>query len=865
MAQDTHFDVSGSAEAARANVTGGDGRDRLKGGVGHDELRGGKNNDVYVLRAAKGIDDPDIIIERPGEGLDVIRIEGAAPRDVTLTAASYEPSWPDDNLRIAVRAADGSVGFTDIAVDKNSAGTDVGRLIERVVFDDGTVWNLTKALSLYGSARDERLLGSRFGDTLTGGDGKDRIEGYNGHDHILGGDGDDVLNGDWGNDTLIGGRGRDEVFGGAGNDTFVLRPDEGGDWDKPDMVYDFANAGDDTIRIDASAQDIRLSITPLGGNLRIGVLGNSGFTFTDVLINPGNTTIERIEANDGTAWVLTGTSLREGTQAAETLTGTASTDIVAGAGGNDRLVGLAGHDVLLGGDGRDVIEGGDGNDDLQGGSGDDRLTAGAGADRLDGGAGHDTMSGGQGDDTYVLRVGDGSPDPSAALDVIDEKDGGGFDTLRIEGAAPEDVSRFAYSWSPAELRLRIEAGDGSAAYTSILTSGKGDQGIERIVFDGGVTWDLRAPMSWAGSDDRDEFAGTPQGDSLDGRGAADWLEGFAGDDVLQGGNGDDVLSGGEGHDILVGGDGKDELYDDGRGNDRLSGGDGNDSLKMADGANSADGGAGDDIIEGGKDTDVIAGGTGADYMTGGAGDDVYLLSSGEGGSSGDPDIIGETAGNDTIQLLGIAPREVTLTESPVNPGCVRLAMKAADGSVTYADFGTHHTGDYGDWLSGPGAIERITFDNGVVWDLTKGLPKPGNHAPEAKADAYATLAQQSLSVDAAHGVLANDKDAEGGALSVVLEKAPTGDLTLNPDGSFDYTPAADRYGHFTGVDSFTYLVSDGWLSATAEVRITVSEPPAGQAPELRTAADIQPRTEGAPDHLPSLPVLAAAAGDFAFL
>ena len=69
------------------------------------------------------------------------------------------------------------------------------------------------------------------------------------------------------------------------------------------------------------------------------------------------------------------------------------------------------------------------------------------------------------------------------------------------------------------------------------------------------------------------------------------------------------------------------------------------------------------------------------------------------------------------------------------------------------------------------------------------------------------------------GVLANDTDAEGDSLFVELITPPAnGELTLNPDGTFEYTSDAG----FVGLDTFQYRASDDDLpSNVATVRITV--------------------------------------------
>src|SRR6185369_12437762 len=56
----------------------------------------------------------------------------------------------------------------------------------------------------------EKLVGSRFDDTLTGDGGANRLEGGAGADVLVGGAGDDELEGGQGADTLTGGAGADK-------------------------------------------------------------------------------------------------------------------------------------------------------------------------------------------------------------------------------------------------------------------------------------------------------------------------------------------------------------------------------------------------------------------------------------------------------------------------------------------------------------------------------------------------------------------------------------------------------------------------------------------------------------------------------
>ena len=73
-------------------------------------------------------------------------------------------------------------------------------------------------------------------------------------------------------------------------------------------------------------------------------------------------------------------------------------------------------------------------------------------------------------------------------------------------------------------------------------------------------------------------------------------------------------------------------------------------------------------------------------------------------------------------------------------------------------------------------------------------------------DEYELDSNTSLNVSAAEGVLANDINPTGSPVNAVLvENVQNGNLALNSDGSFVYTPSAN----FHGFDSFRYKGSDG--------------------------------------------------------
>jgi VCBS repeat-containing protein len=130
-----------------------------------------------------------------------------------------------------------------------------------------------------------------------------------------------------------------------------------------------------------------------------------------------------------------------------------------------------------------------------------------------------------------------------------------------------------------------------------------------------------------------------------------------------------------------------------------------------------------------------------------------------------------------------------------------------------------------------GVLKLTLYPTSYDWEL---VPIPGgtftdsgsgtcsgatSQPPVANDDAYSTDEDVVLNV-AAPGVLGNDSDPDGEPLTAVLDTDPSnGTLTLNLDGSFDYTPDAN----FNGTDTFAYRANDGSAdSNVATVTITVS-------------------------------------------
>jgi VCBS repeat-containing protein len=197
------------------------------------------------------------------------------------------------------------------------------------------------------------------------------------------------------------------------------------------------------------------------------------------------------------------------------------------------------------------------------------------------------------------------------------------------------------------------------------------------------------------------------------------------------------------------------------------------------------------------------------------------------------------ATNEDVQLVVNVPGVLgNDTDADGNPLTAALVSGPAHGTLVLdADGGFRYTPAPN--YNGPDSFTYQasdgTLSSGVV---TVSLSVTAvNDPPVAAADSYTTAEDTPLAM-AAPGLLVNDSDIEGASLTAVKLTNPAhGTVTVNANGSFTYTPAAN----YNGPDSFTYRVSDGTVnSAAATVSLTVTavnDAPVATSQSKSTAED----------------------------
>jgi VCBS repeat-containing protein len=169
-------------------------------------------------------------------------------------------------------------------------------------------------------------------------------------------------------------------------------------------------------------------------------------------------------------------------------------------------------------------------------------------------------------------------------------------------------------------------------------------------------------------------------------------------------------------------------------------------------------------------------------------------------------------GNDTD------PESDPMTAIVVTNGSKGSVALASDGSFTYTPNANANGTDTFTYRASDPTIESAVTT--VTINIT-----PVNDAPLGNVDVYNGTEDTPMTI-AAPGVLANDTDPDGDALTAVLVSPPAqGTLSLDPNGGFTFTPAPNA----NIVASFSYRATDGTAHSSTQTVIvnlaSVNDPP----------------------------------------
>ena len=211
-------------------------------------------------------------------------------------------------------------------------------------------------------------------------------------------------------------------------------------------------------------------------------------------------------------------------------------------------------------------------------------------------------------------------------------------------------------------------------------------------------------------------------------------------------------------------------------------------------------------------------------------------------------------GTATIETSGA---EVTTSTTPAAAGADAAAetgtATVGEGTTTAvvatgADAATAATATAASSAGGIGAIlgsagvgTGTTIAGAAAMGLGVGIvatgkDDPANAAPVAASDTFTTDEEISLNLTVAD-LLGNDRDAEGNPLSLTSITNGTGGTVIrNADGTITFTPEPN----FSGVATFSYIVSDGTSASTGLVSVNVTavnDAPLNTVPGLQTIAE----------------------------
>ena len=225
-----------------------------------------------------------------------------------------------------------------------------------------------------------------------------------------------------------------------------------------------------------------------------------------------------------------------------------------------------------------------------------------------------------------------------------------------------------------------------------------------------------------------------------------------------------------------------------------------------------------------------------------AGDEVVII-------GGEEFIIG-VAKTATV-TIGATTFDVVMTGTSIaitNTAGVAVAAPNADWTALLRTIDYRHDGTLVSTTVGARTLALTAEDlAGNTQSSLTTIDVTTNNTPVDDDETAAPTEDTPFSVPAATGLLANATDVEGDPISIsgytiagVTGTQPVGtpvtipsvgDLTINADGSYDFTPAADFSGP---VPVITYSVTDGFSTDTSTLTLAVTnvndDPTASAAP-----------------------------------
>ncbi len=615
-----------------------------------------------------------------------------------------------------------------------------------------------------GSTGNDVITGGNGNDVICGGSGNDTISGGKGNDQLFGEAGNDKLDGGAGNDTLTGGTGSDWVLGGDGNDTLMGSVDS--TWPGGWVALNVGDPG-------AAGTNERVTIL---GNVRSYDVFDGGAGTDTILLSSANDALFLDDPYSDTP--SEGARIRN----VEVINAGDGNDVVDLTStrfsyGDVTIDGGAGDDVLWGNAGNDSILGGTGNDNLFGGSGRDTLSGGDGNDTIDGGRGNDLLIGGAGDDIIF----GGAGNENATITVTNTYGGGGQSTWAGVNVTAQNIGANGQLGAGSASNVGYtNDGMGASGNQASRPSVKAETGYDpvsrvsetvSVALPGDVA-SANVSLAW--------FYSAQTSTDYNKSEQAFWR-------ILNDGN---VVA--EGRVIATGTSGDFSFTIDPPGNAVF------DTLVMwagpyvtASGA-TAQGSITDDssdfLIRAVTTTAVVpdtAQMGGNDRIIGGAGNDRI-----DGGAGTDTSVYSSYITDYVFSRNSLG--ELVVTDA--RPG-------SADGTDTLVN------------------VEFLEFLNGVV------VPT-GNLGYNAAPDAANGTGSGNEDLPINGQLSATDPNGDALTFALAQNGGPAhGTVTINPNGSYTYTPAAD----YNGTDSFTYTVSDG-KGGTDTATVTLNVAPVNDAP-----------------------------------